>query len=92
MTACAAGKYNLLPSSVKAAGTEMQSDFQFLMLCNYENISSNGVQQYAWTTTQQSSFKLDTASIQFTFAVYPNEYGEKEPLLYVCFNDQPLCW
>lgn len=53
VTACAAGKYselwayNLLPSSVKAAGTEMQPDIQFLMLSNYENISSNGVQQYA---------------------------------------------
>ncbi len=69
----------------------MQPDFQFLMLSNYENISSNGVQQYAWTANQQSSFKLDTAAIQFTFAIYPNEYGEKEHCFVSVFNDQPLC-
>ncbi len=99
MTACAAGKYSerfgpiiyWLPSSVKAAGTEMQPDFQFLMLGNYENISSNGVQQYTWTANQQSWFKLDTAAIQFTFAIYPNRYGKKEHCFVSVFKDQLLC-
>jgi len=37
------------------------------------------------TANQPSSFKLDTTTIQFTFAVYLNEHAEKGITLDVCF-------